>query len=50
MATPFPALYARANKDAADKAEEAKAVIDRAAELLDEIDALLTPVAAAARS
>jgi len=47
MATPFPALHARANKDAADKAEQAKAIVDRAAELLHEIDALLVPTARA---
>ena len=47
MATPFPALHARANKDAAEKAEQAKAVVDRAEELLNEIDTLLVPTARA---
>ena len=47
MATPVPALHAQANKAATDKAEQAKAALDRAAELLDEIDALLIPTAGA---
>jgi hypothetical protein len=38
MATPFPALHARANKAAAEKVERAKAARDRAGELLDELD------------
>ena len=41
MATPFPAIHTRANEAAADKAERARDLRDRAAELLDEIDALL---------
>jgi hypothetical protein len=41
MATPFPALHARANKAAAEKVERAKATSDRAVELLDEIEAQL---------
>ena len=43
MATPFPAIHAGANRAAADKAEHAREARDRAAALLDEIDALLPP-------
>ena len=42
MGQPFPALHRRANDDAATKAERARATCDRARELLDEIDSLLT--------
>jgi hypothetical protein len=45
MATPFPALHARANEAAAEKAERAKATRDRAVELLDEIETLLVAAA-----
>ena len=38
----FPAVHRRANEDAADKAERARAARDRAGEFLDEIDAILT--------
>jgi hypothetical protein len=42
---PFPALHARANQLAAEKAERAKAVRDRAEELLEEIEPLLATAA-----
>ena len=42
MGKPFPSIHTGANRQAADKAEHARAARDRADELLDEIDALLT--------
>ena len=47
MATPFPAVHTRANQAAADKAEQAKAALERALELLETIDELLLPTASA---
>ena len=43
MRTPFPSIHTGANRDAADKADRARAARERADQLLDEIDALLTP-------
>ena len=43
MGKPFPSIHTGANRRAEDKAEHARAARDRADELLDEIDALLTP-------
>lgn len=42
MGQPFPAVHRRANDDAATKTERARAACDRARQLLDEIDAVLT--------
>ena len=42
MRQPFPAVHRRANEDAEAKAERARATRDRAGELLDQIDDILT--------
>ena len=46
MGTPFPTIHTKANEAAAEKAEEARLLRDRANELLSEIDALLEPMMA----
>jgi hypothetical protein len=43
MGTPFPAIHARANRDAEDRTAHARETRDRAEEILEEIDALLVP-------
>ena len=42
MRQPFPSVHRRANEDAEAKAERARATRDRAGELLNEIDAMLS--------
>jgi hypothetical protein len=41
MTTPFPALHAQANEDAAARADAARERTEQAAVFLEEVDALL---------